>query len=238
MSQRRTARTERNLKAPGPVPGASRHWATERPVLLPKAPTFSLVFISVQQGRTIGQRTPAPPISKLGWERVRQAWAGQVKARPPGFSSASCQLGFRDPGLGKALRRPGPKLSSRWPSALGARSPPPVPACPLRSLALNSTPEAFLKRKLIRSVRRSRSLTNNKARAAGSPRRVSSGLGGEALPSPAQPGGSPGDGGAGSPVKAPASQGAPRGATKWVRRGRTATPRPLLLRARRSASWL
>lgn len=129
--------------------------------------------------------------------RPSRSWAGSGcgrhgpgRSRPgPGLSNASCQLGFWDPGLGKALRRPGPKLSSRWPSVLGARSPSSNPACPLRSLEHlpNSTPSAFLKLKPVWSVRRSCSFKKIKP---GQPdHREERALSWRAKPSlPAQPG--------------------------------------------------
>lgn len=72
---------ERNYKAPRTVPGASSHSATECPFLLPTAPTFHLLFISVNRAELFAKEHQ--PISELGWERVGQAWAGQVKNRPP-----------------------------------------------------------------------------------------------------------------------------------------------------------
>lgn len=200
---------ERNYKAPRTVPGASSHSATECPFLLPTAPTFHLLFISVNRAELFAKEHQ--PVSELGWERVGQAWAGQVKNRPPALKRL-LPAGILESWAWQGPETARPKAFEQMAVGAWSPQPPSIPACPPRSLAdvLNCTPGAFLELKPVWWFPRSCSLTKTKGRATRSPRRASSGLEGKALPS-CSARGAPGGSGAGSPIKAPAARGAPGG---------------------------
>lgn len=120
------------------MPGARRRVVIGH--LLPTPLCFVAGFVLGQEGELFGREWQ--PVWELGWEWVGGAGrAGRGQAH--GLSQASRQLRFWDPGLGAALRQPGPKLLSRWPSVHGARSPGSMSAGPLRASETRSTPRGI-----------------------------------------------------------------------------------------------